>query len=109
MAEPIKQDPIVCHPYNADLIQVLARQVIHEHLEKLPLLTDVIILLPHYQVTSRLRKQLIMHAQEQGFNSISGPRIYTLKDFILKNTLLERPQLSANSAELLLIKSLQEH
>jgi len=100
---------IQCYPYQADLSAILAQQIIKDNQQQLPVLDNIIILMPNYHASNRLREALTAQAHKQGFNALLGPQIYTLKDYIEKNTLIDGQRIPAQSRELVLMQALEAH
>ena len=100
---------IQLHPYHANLSPILAQRIIQDCKQQLPILDNIIILIPNYHASTRLREELTSQAHKLGFNALLGPQIYTLKDYIEKNTLLNKKRIPSESRELILIQALEEN
>ncbi len=98
-----------CYPYHANLSPILARRIIEDCQQQLPILDNIIILMPNYHASTQLREELTAQAHQLGFGALLGPQIYTLKDYIEKNTLLNTHRIPANSRELILMQALEDH
>jgi len=100
---------IQLYPYHANLSPILAQRIIQDFRQQLPILDNVIILMPNYHASTRLRETLTIRAHQLGFDALLGPQIYTLKDYIEKNTLLDKRRIPSESRELILIQALEEN
>ena len=85
------KNTIQCYPYHASLSPILAQRIIQDCQQQLPILDNIIILMPNYHASTRLREELTAQAHKLGFNALLGPQIYTLKDYIEKNTFSYKP------------------
>ncbi|MDH5258305.1 MAG: hypothetical protein OEX07_09855, partial [Gammaproteobacteria bacterium] len=109
MASNTTRPDIHCYPYHANLSPILAQRIIQDCQTQLPLLDNIIILMPNYHASTRLREELTAEAFKQGFSTLLGPQIYTLKDYIEKNTLLNKRRIPSESRELILVQALEEN
>ncbi len=100
---------LTVYPYDTDLIQLAAQAIIENNRHRLPDLSHCIVLLPNYQVASMMRKAILQTANAAGYSTVLGAKIFLLKDYVLKNTLVDHSQLSPIASELLIINSLNDN
>jgi len=96
-------------PYGEDALRRLAEQVIENHLEALPRLTDVVVLLPNPQASTRFRHLLLEAAASHGHSALLGPHIDTLPHWLSQQSTSDKPVLSEHQRELMLVEALISH
>jgi len=96
-------------PYHTNLSPILAQRIVKDCQQQLPILDNIIILMPNFHASTRMREALTSEAHKLGFDALLGPQIYTLKDYIEKNTLLNKRRIPSESRELILIQALEEN
>ena len=106
---PPSQPVIQLHPYHTNLSPVLAQQIIQDWEKQLPILDNIVILMPNFHASTQLREHITLAAEKRGYEALLGPQIYTLKDYIEKNTLLDQKRIPSESRELILIQALEQN
>jgi ATP-dependent helicase/nuclease subunit B len=96
-------------PYSEDPLRQLAQRVIEQHRNQLPNLTDCIVMLPTPQAGQRLRSLLLELAEAKGHSALLGPTIDTLPRWISQQSANQRPVLSEQQRELMLVEALITH
>lgn len=95
--------------YGEDPLLRLAQQVIDKHIDDLPNLTNVIVLLPTPQASLRFRQLLLAAATEHNFSALLGPTIDTLPHWVSQQSSSNQPVLSEHQRELMLVEALISH
>ena len=96
-------------PIHKNLLHVTCDTVLTNHRDKLPDLSNIVILLPSNKAIAYCRSVLLRKAKTLGYTALLGPHIMTL------NTWLEQfpsntPNIISNHArELLLVDALRQH
>jgi ATP-dependent helicase/nuclease subunit B len=96
-------------PYGEDPLRSLAEQVIEQHQDALPNLTDVVVLLPNPQAGLRFRQQLLKAAASRHHSALLGPTIDTLPRWVSQQSTSDKPVLSEHQRELMLVEALISH
>ena len=96
-------------PYGEDPLRHLAEQVIEQHQDALPNLTDVTVLLPNPQANLRFRQQLLIAAASHHHSALLGPTIDSLPRWVSQQSTSEKPVLSEHQRELMLVEALINH
>jgi len=109
MAVEFSSPSIHCLPYSENPSLFLAKKIINDFNGQLPRLDNIVILMPNYHASAKLREHLSRIARSNGYDALLAPQIFTLKDYIEKNTLTNHQRIPANSRELFLIQALEEN
>lgn len=96
-------------PYGEDPLCRLAQHIIEKHQAVLPNLTDVVVLLPNPQASSRFRQLLLTAAANHGHSALLGPAVDTLPRWISQQSPSHRPVLSEHQRELMLVEAIIQH
>lgn len=105
----ISQSTAKIFPNHADLIQILADEIVSDCEQHLPFLENTIVLFPHYLQAKRFQKILLEQTKKRSYNSLIGPQIYTFKEFITKTTPINSQSIASSTRELILLDALQSH
>ncbi|WP_455205501.1 PD-(D/E)XK nuclease family protein [Kaarinaea lacus] len=103
------RQPLHLIPYHQDPLQYLADLIIQRHVNALPNLTEVVVLLSQSNVAPWLRRKLTKAAKKQGHQALLGPHISSFPEWIKDNHLIEAEVYSDATRELLLVEALLDH
>ncbi|WP_018952782.1 PD-(D/E)XK nuclease family protein [Thioalkalivibrio sulfidiphilus] len=93
-----------------DPLEQLARRIVEDHRDRLPDLTSVTLLRPRAHGDARLRRLLLAAAREQGVEALLGPRITSLRQWVMEQDPSHgAPLLGDHGRELMLFEALREH
>lgn len=93
-----------------DPLEQLARRIVADHRDRLPDLTTVTLLRPRAHGDARLRRLLLAAAREQGVEALLGPRITSLRQWVMEQDPTPgAPLLGEHGRELMLFEALREH
>jgi ATP-dependent helicase/nuclease subunit B len=96
-------------PFDADPLEVLAQQILHENDGQLPRLDRITVLLPDSSDAPRLRQQLLQQAEILGHPALLGPRILGWRNWLAEIPLTESAGISEYRRELILVQALHKH
>ena len=96
-------------PYHVDPLEYLAADIINRHGSNLPILDDIIVLMPGVASGRHLRNCLGEVGERQGFTALLGPTITSLTAFITANSTVPATLLSQPERELKLVEALRAH
>lgn len=103
-------DPVIqVIPYAEDPFAGLTATLLSEHRADLPDLERVTILLPDLATAPRLRRLLLEGADANGFTALLGPRIFTLRDWVLTHLPPDIRICDPQQQRLILVEALQAH
>ena len=95
--------PLRLYPYGTDLLEVTARRVLEHGQERLPDLTQTVILVPDPELAPTLRRALL---EQAGYRAaLLGPQIVPLQTWITRCCPDQDPTLSPPARELLFVES----
>lgn len=100
--------PLHTYGYADDLLDALAGRIIARHADRLPDLTGITVLLPQRQAITRLRRQLLVHAQARGVSALLGPEIDSFSGWLGRQP-GGASVLSDHQRELMLVEALVDH
>ncbi len=95
--------------YGDDPLRRLAEHIIEKHHTALPDLTEIVVLLPNPQASTRFRQLLLDVAASHHHSALLGPNIDTLPHWIRQQSPSKRPVLSEHQRELMLVEALAGH
>jgi ATP-dependent helicase/nuclease subunit B len=95
------------YPYGTDLLEVTARRVLEHCQERLPDLTQAVILVPDPDIAPTLRRALLEQAGQRA--ALLGPQIVPLRTWITRCCPDKDPTLSPPARELLFVESIRDH
>lgn len=96
-------------PPGTDPLGWLARRIVADHRAHLPDLTGVTVLRPRSHGDAHFRRLLLDAAGVHGCGALLGPRICSLRDWVLSRTHDDVPTLGSHGRELMLFEALREH
>lgn len=106
---PTDISPIHILSYGQNLLDELTSHIIEKHLDNLPDLTHVTILLPSTQSSTLLRKTLLEKANKYNHQALLGPEINTLTDWINASCPDKHKIIFEQQRELMLVEALVGH
>ena len=96
-------------PYGESILAAAANCIVERCTHRLPLLNQVVVLVPDLQQGPRLRRALMTAAAAAGYDTLLGPRIETFASY-LANLPLGAPAILPDDArELVLLEALRHH
>ncbi|HEY4732640.1 MAG TPA: PD-(D/E)XK nuclease family protein [Gammaproteobacteria bacterium] len=101
--------PIHVVSNTGDPVAHLVQLILERHAQQLPDLSQIIVLVPDLQITRYFRQQLSLAASKKGIAALLGPTISTLRAWVESTVPLDRPIMSPQARELMLIEALRQH
>jgi len=96
-------------PYGGDLVAACAERIIANQQNRLPDLTNCVVLLADPQPAATLRATLQRGAAKLGMHALLGPRITTLSAWIEASTVPAARRCPEKARELILVEALRQH
>lgn len=96
-------------PYGGDVLTACADRIIANHRDRLPDLSNCIVVLGDPRPAAALRGALQRRAAELGVHALLGPRITTLPGWIEASTVPAARRCPEKARELILVEALRQH
>ncbi|SCZ49695.1 PD-(D/E)XK nuclease family protein [Thiohalomonas denitrificans] len=95
--------------YAHDPLALLANRILEDADGQLPVLGQVLVLVPDLDAGPRLRRLLLERATEAGHAALLGPRVTRLSDWLAGFAIPDRRILDQAERELMLVEALRRH
>ena len=96
-------------PYHADPLEYLATDIVHRHKAGLPILDNVVVLMPGVMSGRHFRRCIMSAAKQAGCPALLGPTVNSLAAYITAHSPTPATLLSQPERELKLVEALRSH
>lgn len=103
------KSPLIIVPYGQDPLGKLAEILLDRHADRLPDLSDLVVLLAHGGAAPRFRQKLLDAARRRGIDALLAPACQTLSGWAGQFADRQSTPLSHTARELVLLDALADH
>ena len=100
---------LITVPVHKNLLDTTCDLILEQHAQRLPNLSNVIVLLDNIEAANSLKSILLPKIEKLGYHALLGPHVATLHSWLNEQVLIKPVTVSSHTRELLLVEALQEH